>query len=110
MTLAFPKPTKGARPKKPKDSKIERVPTSKKPPKHLERDEFELDELAITLKDAKEDGCLRSFVIYRWEEPFKGVVTRLDHNTKLIHIRDEAWNIHKVHFLDILKVSVVKDA
>lgn len=33
------------------------------------------------------------------------MVTEMDANTKLIHIKDKMMDIHKVHFLDILSVS-----
>lgn len=107
MSVAFPKPQKGVKTKKSSIGKVERVPSSKKPPKHLERDEFDLEELAFALEEAKEDNRLRTFVVYRGEEPLEGVVTKLDASTKLIHIRDQQRDIHKVHFLDILKVSSV---
>ena len=32
----------------------------------------------------------------------------MDANTKLIHIKDKYMNIHKVHFLDILKISDIE--
>ncbi|TQR21780.1 YolD-like family protein [Psychrobacillus vulpis] len=96
-----PKREKGTR----STNKLERVPSSKKPPKHLDRDEFELEELAAILNEAKEDNKIRTFVIYRGEEPVTGVVTKLDPNTKLIHIVDKMRIVNKVHFLDILKVS-----
>ena len=79
--------------------------TKKKEPKHPERDEFDLEELAIVLGEAKEENKLKVFTIYKMGEPLQGVVTKMDANTKLIHIQDKVRDIHKVHFLDILKVS-----
>ena len=32
----------------------------------------------------------------------------MDANTKLIHIKDKFMNVHKIHFLDILNVSLVE--
>ena len=103
----FPKPVKGAKRNRSNDAKTEKVPSAKKPAKHVERDEYELEELGDTLAEAKQDNKLRSFVIYRGDEPITGIVTNIDVSTKLIHIRDQQRDIHKVHFLDILKVSGV---
>lgn len=79
--------------------------TSKKEPKHLKRDEFELEEIANALTEAKVEGEYKVFSIYKSDEPLKGVITKMDTNTKLIHIKDKYTDVHKVHFLDILQVS-----
>lgn len=44
------------------------------------------------------------FTIYKQEDSLSGAVSKMDANTKLIHIKDKYMNIHKVHFLDILKI------
>ena len=99
-----PKPTKGSKQKRVEKAPI--FPTSPaKPPKHLSRDEFELEEIAAALTEAKEEAKLKLFIVYLREEPLKGIVTNMDTNTKLIHIKDEMRTVHKVHFLDILKIS-----
>lgn len=103
-----PKPDKKSRSKKGEMPKVERVPASKRSPKHLERDEFELEDLAYTINEAKEGGTLKEYVIYHKEQPLRGIVTKMDAITKLIHITDTRMDIHKVHFLDILKVSSVE--
>jgi len=103
----YPKPVKGAKRSRSNDAKNEKVPSAKKPPKHIERDEFDLEELENTMEEVKHDNKLRSFIIYRGEDPITGVVTNLDTSTKLIHIREQQRDIHKIHFLDILKVSGV---
>lgn len=103
----FPKPVKGAKRNRSNNDKTEKVPSPKKPPKHIERDEFELEELGNTLVEAKQDNKLRTFIVYRSDEPITGVVTIIDASTKLIHIRDQQRDLHKIHFLDILKVSGV---
>lgn len=82
--------------------------SGKKEPKHLKRDEFELEEIANALNEAKEESKLKVFTIYKMDEAVEGVVTKMDANTKLIHIQDEMKDIHKVHFLDVLKVSDAK--
>ena len=77
----------------------------KQPPKHPERDEFDLEELAYSLGEAKEDSRYRVFAVYNQDEPLLGKVTKMDSSTRLIHIQDKYFNVHKVHFLDILSVS-----
>lgn len=79
--------------------------SSKKEPKHLKRDEFELEEIANALNEAKEEGAHKVFSIYKSDELLEGTITKMDANTKLIHIKDKYMTVHKVHFLDILKVS-----
>lgn len=104
----IPKPTKGSKPKK-LDKQQTNTPAPPKAKKHLDRDEFELEELAAALNEAKEEGKQKVFTVYKREEPLEGVVTKMDGGTKLIHIQDQMHEIHKVHFLDILKVSDVAD-
>ncbi|SPT98449.1 YolD-like protein [Lysinibacillus capsici] len=82
-----------------------KTPTKKKEPKHPDRDEFDLEEIANTLTEAMGEKQTKAFTIYKWDEPLTGTVTKMDANTKLIHIKDKYMNIHKVHFLDILKIS-----
>ncbi|MFP7199660.1 YolD-like family protein [Lysinibacillus halotolerans] len=73
--------------------------------KHLTRDEFELEEIAYALSEAIEQKSMKIFTIYKQENPLKGIVTKMDGNTKLIHIKDEMHEVHKIHFLDILNIS-----
>ena len=68
----------------------------------LFRDEFELEELASTLDEAKEEGTYKVFSVYLRDEPLVGIVKKMHGNTKLIHIQDKWRDIHKVHFLDRL--------
>lgn len=90
---------------KKKDPNKKLAEKPKQPPKHPERDEFELEELGYSLSEAMEDGRYRMFAVYNKSGSLEGKVTRLDTNTKLIHIQDKFKDIHKVHFLDILSVS-----
>ncbi|MBG9730824.1 hypothetical protein ABD87_14985 [Lysinibacillus sphaericus] len=78
---------------------------SKKEPKHLIRDEFELEEIARALIEAKEENSVKIFSVYKREEPIKGTVIKMDTSTKLIHIQNEFMETHKVHFLDIISIS-----
>lgn len=103
---AVPKPTKWSKPKK-LDKPSRTTPTPPKEKKHLDRDEFDLEELAVVLGEAKEENKLKVFTVYKTDEPLQGTVVKMDASTKLIHIQDKIRDIHKVHFLDILKVSDV---
>lgn len=82
-----------------------KTPTKKKEPKHPDRDEFDLEEIANALTEAMEEKQTKVFSIYKRDELLEGTVTKMDANTKLIHIKDKYMNIHKVHFLDILSIS-----
>lgn len=88
MTVGFPKP-----------KKAKRVAV-----KHPERDEFELEELAMSLNEALQSGKTYSLAVFNNEEPLIGKVTKMDANTKLITI-ERYGDTYKVHFLDILKVN-----
>lgn len=85
-----------------------KTPTKKKDPKHPDRDEFDLEEIANALTEALEEKQTKVFSIYKCDEPLEGTITKMDANTKLIHIKDKYMNIHKVHFLDILKISDIE--
>lgn len=85
-----------------------KTPTKKKEPKHPDRDEFDLEEIANVLTEAMEGKQTKVFSIYKRDEPLEGTVTKMDANTKLIHIKDRYMGIHKVHFLDILNISDIE--
>jgi len=78
--------------------------TKKKEPKHIDRDEFELEEIAYSLTEAMQESKDKVFSVYKRDEQLTGMVTKMDANTKLIHIKDKYMDIHKVHFLDILSI------
>lgn len=82
-----------------------KTPTKKKEPKHPDRDEFDLEEITNTLIEVMDGNQIKIFTIYKRDDQLTGTVTKMDANTKLIHIKDKYMNIHKVHFLDILKIS-----
>lgn len=82
--------------------------TKKKEPKHMDRDEFDLEEIANTLTEAMGEKQYKVFSIYKRDETLEGTITKMDANTKLIHIKDKYYNIHKVHFLDILSISDIE--
>ncbi len=79
----------------------------KKEPKHLDRDEFDLEEIAYALTEAINESKYKAFSVYRKDELLLGIVTKMDANTRLIHIKDKYRIVHKVHFLDILSISDV---
>lgn len=82
-----------------------KTPTKKKEPKHPDRDEFDLEEIANALTEAMEEKQIKVFSIYKHDKNLEGTITKMDANTKLIHIKDRYMGIHKVHFLDILSIS-----
>lgn len=85
-----------------------KTPTKIKEPKHPDRDEFDLEEIANTLTEALEENQTKVFSIYKRDESLEGTITKMDANTKQIHIKDKYMNIHKVHFLNILKISDIE--
>lgn len=85
----------GAVPKPEKKNKVR---------KHPERDEFDLEEIAMQLSEAMENKRTYSFLVHNRDEQVVGKVTKMDAATKLITI-ERYQDVHKIHFLDILKVS-----
>ena len=55
-----------------------------------------------------QENKIYTYTIYKHEEQLEGTVIKMGAGTKLIHIKDRYMGIHKVHFLDILKVSDVE--
>lgn len=55
-----------------------------------------------------QENKVYTYTIYKHDEQSEGTVVKMDANTKLIHIKDRNMGIHKIHFLDILKVSDVE--
>lgn len=106
MSAAVPKPTKNSKMKKLDEQRAQSRPT--KEPKHLARDEFDLEEIAYTISESLEGNKYYTYTIYKCDEQLEGTVVKMDASTKLIHIKDRYMGIHKVHFLDILKVSDVE--
>lgn len=52
-----------------------------------------------------QENKIYTYTIYKHDEQQEGTVVKMDASTKLIHIKDRYMGIHKIHFLDILKVS-----
>lgn len=106
MSATVPKQTKISKMKKLDERKAKSKQA--KEPKHLARDESDLEEIAYTLSESMERNKAYTYTIYKRDEQLEGMVVKMDASTKLIHIKDRYMGIHKVHFLDILKVSDVE--
>lgn len=72
------------------------------------RDDFELEELAEKISEAKEGSKRLRFVVWRREELIEGIVAKLDATTQSVHIRDRDGDMMKVLFIDILRAEEVK--
>ena len=70
-------------------------------PRRPIRDEFELEELACRLHDAKEEGRELEITIWGRDFPIRARVVKMDANTRRVHI-EHFGVIEKVPFLDIL--------
>ncbi|MFJ7665616.1 YolD-like family protein [Lysinibacillus sp. NPDC097195] len=106
MSAAVTKPTKNSKMKKLEEQRAQSRLV--KEPKHLARDEFDLEEIAYVLSESMQENKIYTYIIYKHDELLEGTVVKMDANTKLIHIKDRYMGIHKIHFLDILKVSDVE--
>ena len=106
MSAAVTKSTKNSKMKKLDEQRAKSRPT--KEPKHLARDEFDLEEIAYVLSESMQENKIYTYTIYKRDELLEGTVVKMDASTKLIHIKDRDMGIHKIHFLDILKVSDVE--
>jgi len=71
-----------------------------------QRDEFELEEIANSLTEAYQEKSEVLLTVWKKEEPVRGIVSKMDGNTKLIHIDNEAERV-KIRFMDILHVEVI---
>ncbi|EJR58928.1 hypothetical protein IIO_04050 [Bacillus cereus VD115] len=94
MSTAIPKP-----PKKKSASKKEPRPCM---------DEFEQQEAAELIQLAVQDDTELVFTVYRkYKEPdiIKGKIVKLEQQMGRIVVSDEPNAIHKVQFMDILKIE-----
>ena len=76
-----------------------------KKPQRPQRDEFELEEIANSLTEAHTEKNEVILTVWNREEPVTGVVTKMDGNTKLIHIENGMDRV-KIPFMNILKVQI----
>lgn len=72
------------------------------------RDEFELQELAEKLSNAKEERTQLVFTIWRSNEQVQGVIDKMDATTQRVHIQTRDKGLLKVLFIDILSVDIVE--
>jgi len=72
------------------------------------RDDFELEELAEKIGEAKEGSKRLRFVVWRREELIEGTVTKLDAATQSVHIKDGDGDTIKVLFIDILRAEEIQ--
>ncbi|MCM3620528.1 YolD-like family protein [Sutcliffiella horikoshii] len=80
-------------------SKPKKVKKSSRPT----RDEFEMEELGNAIEEAYREKI--EVIVTIWQrEPLKGKISKLDGETKTVHILSE-YETHKVKFIDILKVE-----
>ena len=80
-------------------------PSKKTKKQRPSRDEFELEEIAQALVEAKDEKT--EVVLTLWEkEPVQGIITKLDGQTKLIYV-EKGYETVKVKFNDIMKISNV---
>ncbi|GEM_PF-592621 len=68
------------------------------------RDEFELEELADQLTEAKREETEVVLTVWGREEAVRGTITEMDARTSLVHVFRHSETV-KVQFLDIMKVS-----
>ncbi|WP_339148424.1 MULTISPECIES: YolD-like family protein [unclassified Sutcliffiella] len=67
------------------------------------RDEFEMEELGNAIEEAYREKS--EVIVTIWQrDPLKGNITKLDGQTKTVHILS-GYDTHKVKFIDILKVE-----
>ncbi|MGG1637245.1 YolD-like family protein [Paenibacillus sp. NRS-1760] len=75
-----------------------------KGPKRPTRDEFELEELGERLVEAQQEELMIKLIVWNWDQPVIGKITKMDSRTKSVHIEFKGETT-KVHFLDIMKVQ-----
>ncbi|MFL0365394.1 YolD-like family protein [Pseudobacillus sp. 179-B 2D1 NHS] len=76
-------------------------------PQRPVRDEFELEEIAYQLTEAFTEKTEVVLSVWKVGEPIQGKVTKMDGQTKLIHVEEKYGDVKKVPFVDILAVSSV---
>lgn len=77
-------------------------------PKRPTWDEYELEELANILALAKEEDSELVLTVWGEPEPIRGRITKLDPNTKRVHVQ-RFGEVKKIPFLDIMKAESPRD-
>ncbi|MEV3587387.1 YolD-like family protein [Paenibacillus larvae] len=76
----------------------------KKGPKRSTRDDFELEEIGNLIQEAYDQKTIVSLKVWGKEEPVRGRITKLDTQTRRVHVSMHGEE-SKIPFLDIMKVS-----
>ncbi|GIO33283.1 hypothetical protein J2TS6_44240 [Paenibacillus albilobatus] len=72
------------------------------------RDDFELQELAEKLEEAKESNARLNLTVWRMPEQVQGTIDKLDPGTQRVHIQTRFDGMLKVPFIDILSAERVE--
>ncbi|MGG1633631.1 YolD-like family protein [Paenibacillus sp. NRS-1760] len=75
-----------------------------KGPKRPTRDEFEMEELGERLVEAQQEELQIKLIVWNWDQPVIGKITKMDSRTKSVHVENHGDMI-KVPFMDIMKVQ-----
>lgn len=75
-----------------------------KGPKRPTRDEFEMEELGERLVEAQQEELQIKLIVWNWDQPVIGKITKMDSRTKSVHVVNHG-NMIKVPFMDIMKVQ-----
>lgn len=75
-----------------------------KGPKRPTRDEFEMEELGERLFEAQQEELQIKLIVWNWDQPVIGKITKMDSRTKSVHVENHGDMI-KVPFMDIMKVQ-----
>lgn len=68
------------------------------------RDEFELQEIADQLTEAKDEDSEVALKVWGVEEIVRGTITEMDARTSLVHVYRHGETV-KVPFMDIMRVG-----
>ncbi|MDT2237674.1 YolD-like family protein [Paenibacillus larvae] len=75
-----------------------------KGPKRPPRDDFELEEIGNLIQEAYNEKTMVSLKVWGKEEPVRGRITKLDAQTRRVHVSMYGEE-SKIPFMDIMKVS-----
>ncbi|WP_339209595.1 YolD-like family protein [Paenibacillus sp. FSL K6-3182] len=75
-----------------------------KGPKRPTRDEFEMEELGERLVEAQQEELQIKLIVWNWDQPVIGKITKMDSRTKSVHVENHGDMI-KVPFMDIMRVQ-----
>ncbi|MEC0241952.1 YolD-like family protein [Paenibacillus dokdonensis] len=72
------------------------------------RDDFELQELAEKLEEAKENHTRLNLTVWRMPEQIQGMIDKLDSGTQKVHVQTRYDGLLKIPFIDIMKAFNVE--